>query len=186
MSPLPEAERRTLLQLARRAIEEITERNRVLQAPPAEGQLAERCGVFVSLHHRGRLRGCIGMVEKPPPLAEGVLQCAISAARSDPRFEPVEKEELTALEIEISILSPLAPIRLEDVQVGVHGLYVVSGRSRGLLLPQVPGQFGWTPERFLEETCAKAGLPRDAWKRPETRVLGFTAEVFSEKDYANN
>jgi AmmeMemoRadiSam system protein A len=185
MSPLPESERRALLELARRVIREITKQDCIPAYGKPAGRLAERCGVFVSLHRLGRLRGCIGMVENPPALLEGVVQCAAAAARSDPRFEPVGADELDALEIEISILSPMAPIQPEGVQIGVHGLYVIAGRNRGLLLPQVPGQYGWTRERFLEETCVKAGLPRDAWQQPDTRLLAFTAEVFSEKEFAH-
>jgi AmmeMemoRadiSam system protein A len=183
MSPLPEADRRALLRLARRAIEEIILHDRILDVPKADKQLAAHAGIFVSLHRHGKLRGCIGQVDTSQPLIEGLVQCAIAAARSDPRFDPVRREELASIEIEISVLSPLAPIQPEQIVVGVHGLVVSSGRLRGLLLPQVPGKYGWTRERFLEETCVKAGLPRDSWKSQDTLIHAFTAEVFSEKEY---
>ncbi len=183
MSPLPEAERRALLELARRALTEIVLHGTILDAPPPTGRLAEPAGVFVSIHCEGRLRGCLGKVESTAPVAEAVAQCAISVAREDPRFEPVHAEELPGLEIEISVLSRLEPIIPEQIEVGRHGLLVRRGALRGLLLPQVPLPYRWSPERFLEETCVKAGLPRDSWKDPETRIEAFTAEVFSEADF---
>jgi AmmeMemoRadiSam system protein A len=119
-------------------------------------------------------------VEASLPLAEAVAQMAIAVSRADPRFEPVTADELSGLEIEISVLSPMKPVTPEQIEVGRHGLLVRRGAFRGLLLPQVPEQYHWSRERFLEETCVKAGLPREAWKDPETQIEAFTAEVFSE------
>jgi AmmeMemoRadiSam system protein A len=182
MSPLLNAERRILLALARRAIIEAVVNNRLLEVPPPVGALARPSGAFVSLHRHGRLRGCIGQIEPADSLAVTVARCAVSAAVEDPRFYPVTPEELGELEIEISILSPLQLIQPEQIEVGKHGLLVTRGRMRGLLLPQVATQYRWTRERFLEETCYKAGLERDDWKDPAARVEAFTAEVFSEAD----
>lgn len=183
MSPLPSEERRTLLELARRAIVEAVHSRRPPEISPPAPALGQRAGAFVSLHSRGRLRGCIGQVEPVEALTGAVARCAVSAALEDPRFEPVRPEEVADIEIEISILSPLAPIQPGEIEVGKHGLLVTRARLRGLLLPQVATQYHWSRERFLEEACRKAGLERDAWKDPATRVEAFTAEVFSEADF---
>ena len=97
----------------------------------------------------------------------------------DPRFAPVAAGEIAALEIEISVLSPLESIRPEDIRIGEHGLVVSRGKFRGVLLPQVAIEHGLSVERFLEETCRKAGMERNAWKLPGTQIQGFTAEIFS-------
>jgi AmmeMemoRadiSam system protein A len=102
------------------------------------------------------------------------------AAMQDPRFAPVRLAELDEINIEISVLSPLEEITAGEIQVGTHGLVVTRGTRRGVLLPQVATQFHWDAVRFLEETCMKAELGRNAWKQPETKVQAFTAEIFSE------
>lgn len=182
MSPLPSDDRRALLRLAREAIVASVCENRMLETPPCAGALAERCGAFVSLHAGGCLRGCIGRLDATDSLAGTVIFCAVCAAQDDPRFAPVTADESGALEIEISVLSPLSSIHPEEIQPGVHGLRVSRGPFHGVLLPQVAAEFHWGRERFLEETCVKAGLPRDAWRDPATRVESFTAEVFSEAE----
>ena len=112
-----------------------------------------------------------------------VAYCAMAAALDDPRFAPMTPPEIEGLAIEISVLSPLVEISSEQIEPGKHGLMVTRGVKRGVLLPQVAQQFGWTAERFLEETCVKADLERDDWKQPGTRVQGFTAEIFSEAGF---
>jgi hypothetical protein len=116
-------------------------------------------------------------------LAEVVAHCSKSAALEDPRFEAVSVAELPGIEIELSVLSVPVDVNLEQIEPGKHGLIVSCGWKRGVLLPQVAGQFHWSAQQFLEETCAKADLARDAWKDPATRVQAFTAEVFSEADF---
>lgn len=138
---------------------------------------------FVTLHRQGQLRGCVGLPQARQPLYLTVAEAALSAAFHDPRFPLVEAEELPELEIEISILSPLAPIQPEQVVPGEHGLLVTDGFYRGLLLPQVAREHGWGRERFLEETCLKAGLEPAAWKRG-VKLEAFTACVFSESTSA--
>ncbi len=139
-------------------------------------------GAFVTLERYGRLRGCIGRVESPAPLAETVRDMARAAAFEDPRFPPLTADEFADVDVEVSVLSPPAPIDPADVEPGRHGLIVEQGRHRGLLLPQVAAERGWDRETFLEQTCIKAGLPPDAWRRPDTRVLAFEAQVFGERD----
>lgn len=183
MSPLPSEERRTLLDLARRAIVFAVEHHRWAEGGIPTGILKQPAGAFVTLHHRGRLRGCIGQVEAVDSLAHVVARCAVSAALEDPRFQPLSRRELAGVEIEISVLSSLAMISPAEIEVGKHGLIVTRGRNRGVLLPQVPVQYQWTVERFLEETCLKGALEREAWRDSATRIQAFTAEVFSEAEF---
>ncbi len=171
------------LQLARRAIDTFLRRGECRYVSVADPSLARPSGVFVTLERGRRLRGCIGQVEPIESLAIAVARCAIAAAHEDPRFEPVVLPELPEIEIELSVLSALEPIRPEMIEVGRHGLFVTRGSRRGLLLPQVAGDRGWHRERFLEETCAKAGLEPHAWRDPATLLRAFTAEVFSERDF---
>ena len=178
-------DKNALLQNARRSLVETIVHGRRWKPDTPTGILAERRGAFVTLHLRGKLRGCVGQVETHQSLAETVARCAISAAREDDRFNPVQPDEVAQLTIEISVLSPPKLITPNEIQIGMHGLIVECGRFRGLLLPQVATERKWTAEKFLSETCVKAGLPSDAWKSGETQIFGFTAEVFSEHEAAS-
>ena len=180
MPCLSEADQRALLELARKAIREAVLHRKIPDFIPRDGVFSERCGVFVTLHVRGRLQGCIGVTEPNESLGEAVVRCAVSAALEDPRFAPMKALQLEEMSIEISLLSALEPIVPEAIEIGRHGLLVVNHANRGLLLPKVAAEHGLTREQFLEETCRKAGLPRDAWKDSETRIFGFTSEVFSD------
>jgi len=175
-------DKNALLQIARRSLAETIVHGRRWQPDAPAGILAEHRGVFVTLHLRGKLRGCVGQVESNKSLAETVVRCAISAAREDDRFDPVQSDEVPQLTIEISVLSPPKQITPSGIQIGTHGLIVECGPFRGLLLPQVATERKWSAEKFLAETCLKAGLPSDAWKSAETKILGFTAEIFSENE----
>ncbi len=179
MSPLTEAEQHVLLRLAREATEESVRTGTLSARPPSPEVPPERCGVFVTLHKHGHLRGCVGYIESAKPLDQTVRECARAAALTDPRFDPVEPEELPHLHLEISVLSPLEDIRPEQVEIGRHGLLISSGYQRGLLLPQVPIEWKWDRETFLRETCRKAGLDEDAWEHG-ARIQAFTAQVFAE------
>jgi AmmeMemoRadiSam system protein A len=180
MPYLSEVDGQNLLVLARKAIVEAVTRGELPEKIPDEGIFSERRGVFVTLHVRGELRGCIGTTESDEPLGEATVRCAASAALNDPRFPPMSSEELGALSIEISVLSPLMPIRPEEIEIGRHGLVVSDENHRGLLLPQVAPEHGLNREQFLAETCRKARLPREAWQWTSTRIQGFTCEVFSD------
>jgi len=176
---LTAADEQTLLRLARRALEEAARHRPPSDPDPPPGALREKCGAFVTLQKRGTLRGCIGYAEPARPLYQTVRECAFAAASHDPRFEPVTAEELPQLRVEISVLSSLEEIKPQQIEVGRHGLMVSLGIRRGLLLPRVAVDWKWDRIRFLEETCAKAGLPRDAWQRG-TQIQAFTAQVFAE------
>jgi AmmeMemoRadiSam system protein A len=175
-----EEDRRLLLQRARQAVTEAISQSQVPSEIPKQGIFGERRGVFVTLHVRGRLCGCIGVIECNQPLGESIVQCAADAAVRDPRFSPLRPEELDDLNIEISILSPPAPIQPEEIEIGRHGLLVVWEKQRGILLPQVAAEHRFSREQFLEETCRKAALPRQAWRQGDVRIFGFTCEVFAE------
>jgi AmmeMemoRadiSam system protein A len=180
MPSLSETDRRSLLASARRAIAEAVSLQKSAGDIPQSGVLGEKRGVFVTLHKRGRLRGCIGVVEAFEPLGDSIARCAANAALHDSRFSPVRSEELPELEIELSLLSPLEPILPENIEIGKHGLLISQGPRRGLLLPQVAVEHKLGREQFLEETCRKAGLDPKAWQEPETQIYGFTCEVFTE------
>lgn len=180
MLPLAEEHGRILLSVARQALAEVVAGRGLPDAAELSGALVERAGAFVTLRVRGSLRGCIGQVEAERPLVRTVAECAAAAALEDPRFPPVSPPELDSLDIEISVLSPPFDINPLEIEVGRHGLLISSGFQRGLLLPQVAVEWQWDSLRFLAETCRKAGLPADAWRRG-ARVQGFTTQVFIER-----
>jgi AmmeMemoRadiSam system protein A len=173
-------DRRAMLALARAAIVSTFEGRRLSQTASEPSCFSLRQGLFVTLEVYGKLRGCIGVIEAQGQLRESIIHCAQSAAFRDPRFPPLRAEELSGLKIEISILSDLFPIALHEIQIGKHGLLVATEDHRGLLLPQVATEHKLSREEFLEETCHKAGLPRDAWRAPQTKIHAFTCEIFGE------
>ena len=131
------------------------------------------------------LRGCLGHIAADRPLADLIPDLTVAAAREDPRFPPVARDEVDRIRIEISVLSPPQEVDATDpraIQIGRDGLMVERGEARGLLLPQVAPEHRWTAEEFLEATCEKAGLPRHAWREPGTRVSTFLADVFEEEN----
>jgi uncharacterized protein len=180
MPSLSEADRRSALELARTAVISAVSHRKLPDLIPHQGIFAERRGVFVTLHVRRHLQGCIGVTEAKEPLGEAIVRCAAGAAVEDPRFSPMTPDQLAGLSIEISLLSSLEPISPESIEIGRHGLFVQLYAQRGVLLPQVAVEHRLTREQFLEETCRKAGLRREAWRDPEARLLGFTCDVFSE------
>src|SRR5262245_14217464 len=174
-----EVDRELLLRIARAAIAGHVD----VVVPPIldAGEMTLRLGgAFVTLHKGTDLRGCIGHIEADEPLPQVVARCAIEACSADPRFPPVTAAELSEIEIELSLLGPLEPIEgPADIEIGRHGLVVERGWRRGLLLPQVATERKWDSEKFIAQTCHKAGLPPDAW-RHGAKVWRFEAEVFAE------
>ena len=176
-----------LLHIARVCIEGLVRRGIEPDLSEREGispALAQNHGAFVTIKLKGRLRGCIGVFEGEKPLPETVADMAISAAARDPRFKPVTCDELNSLTIEISVLSPMKRVDTNvnnpsAIEVGTHGLFVVKGSKRGVLLPQVAIEHGFDRETFLNETCLKAGLSPGDW-RDGAEVYTFEAEVFKE------
>jgi uncharacterized protein len=182
---LTEDERAVLLATAREAIRaNLVGGTRVSVAAEDSSCLRLPGAAFVTLHVGGELRGCIGHLEVQEPLLTVVARCAVAASSDDPRFAPISSEELPAARIEISVLGPLEQIEdPSDFQVGRHGLLVSQGRLRGLLLPQVAAGRHWDPATFLTQTCLKAGLEKDAWRKG-ARVFRFEAEIFGEPEEA--
>jgi len=145
--------------------------------------LNEEVGVFVTLKIEGKLRGCIGMLITKEPLYITVSNMALEAAFHDPRFEALKKEEYTALEVEISVLTPFKKIdSIDEIKVGKHGLMISRGNNSGLLLPQVATEYAWDKNTFLEHACIKAGLSTDAWKESDVEICIFSAEVFGSEE----
>jgi AmmeMemoRadiSam system protein A len=178
------AQKRALLGIAHRAILSVLQRQ-FFPEEPAPAGLSEPRGVFTTLYLHGQLRGCVGYALPVVALDRAVGETARAAAFEDSRFSPVTLEEALELEISLSVLSRLFPIHPEAIEVGRHGLVLSDGARRGLLLPQVPEENGWDRKTFLEQTCRKAGLPMDAWRKTAT-IEAFTAEVFSDGDVENS
>jgi len=176
--PLSQEERDKLKKLVRDAIEGVLFGK---ECGPVEltELLKEKCGAFVTIKNCGALRGCIGYVRGYLPLHETVREMAIQAAFNDPRFDPVNKEEWKDIDFEISVLTPMKKIEdVSEIEIGVHGIYIEKGVHSGLLLPQVATEQNWDRTVFLEYTCYKAGLPKDAWKSKDTDIYIFSADVF--------
>ena len=179
-------QRQTLLRIAREVIDAAVKGQTPTQHELSDPLFAEHRGCFVTVKNHGRLRGCIGTFTADAPLLRTVEQMA-QAATHDPRFpfDRITAAELSQIDIEISVLSPLRktndPLSLE---LGKHGIYIRRGLASGCFLPQVATEADWDKEQFLSNCCAgKAGLDPDAWKDPKTEVLLFTAEIFSESEH---
>jgi AmmeMemoRadiSam system protein A len=178
---LSPADKQRLLQAARDSIAARLQGKAATPVQVSSAVLEEFRGAFVSLHRRGQLRGCIGYIEAVKPLLQTVREMAPAAAFKDPRFRPLQADELADLEIEISVLTPMRLVKNpEEIEVGQHGLYIVKGINRGLLLPQVATQYHWDRQTFLEQTCLKACLPSNAWKDSDTQIFVFKAEIFAD------
>jgi AmmeMemoRadiSam system protein A len=173
-------EEKTLLkEIARTSIEAAVKHTDVPEFKKIPKRLNEQYGIFVTLNKHGTLRGCIGHIIGDQPLYLSCQQMAQAAALEDPRFPPVTEKELSDLEIEISVLTPLERVKdYSTIVIGRDGLLIRKGYYSGLLLPQVAAEYGWTTEEFLQETCHKAGLPSDAYKAKDAEVYKFSAEVF--------
>lgn len=173
-----EAERDLLKRVARSGIEHelLGKPEEPLEIPD---KFHEPMGAFVCLKTKGELKGCIGYVKAILPLVDTVKQMAVQAAFHDPRFVPLNPREWQDTEIEISVLTPMTKIKaIEEIEVGVHGLYIEKGGYSGLLLPQVAVENHWDRIEFLEYTCFKAGLPGNAWKTKDANIFIFSADVF--------
>ena len=173
-------ERRALLRIAQEAVEAAV-RGEAYHPETDSAALTEPRGAVVTLKIEGQLRGCIGVTEPLYPLVEAVARMGRSAALDDPRFPAVTPGELDQLDLEISALTPLEPLAdPEGLEIGRHGLLIRHAGGSGLLLPQVPVEWGWDRDEFLAHVCRKAGLPADAWRDAE--LFTFEAEVFPEQD----
>jgi AmmeMemoRadiSam system protein A len=176
--PLSEEDKEQLKEIAKKAIESVLF-GQNLEALNLGEKLKEKGGAFVTIKKKGDLRGCIGYIRAVLPIHQTVKEAAVQAAFHDPRFGPLNKNEWKDIEIEISVLTPMKKIEdVQEIEVGQHGLYIEKGHESGLLLPQVATEYDWDRMTFLEQTCYKAGLPRDAWKRAGVNIYIFSADVF--------
>ncbi len=182
-SLLNQAQKKRLLEIARKAIEDYLDKGEVLKLKEEDPVLNKKMGAFVTLHKSGELRGCIGNMVGKGPLYLTIQDMAIAAATQDPRFPSVTKGELKDTDIEISVLSPMLKVRdPSEIEMGKHGVMVQSGFRSGVFLPQVATETGWDKETFMNNLCVhKAGLSADAWKKGKCEMFIFTAEVFGEK-----
>jgi len=172
-------EKAKLKEIAQKSVEAAVKDEKLPEFKNISSKLKEPYGIFVTLNKHGNLRGCIGRIISDQPLYVSCQLMAKAAALEDPRFPLVTEKELSDLEIEISVLTPLERVKnFDDIVIGRDGLYIIKGHYRGLLLPQVAAEYGWTVEEFLEETCHKAGLPSNAYKEKDTEIYKFSAEVF--------
>jgi len=190
---LTDEEGRFLIKLARNTVEQYLEIGKAIK-PPKETpkKLFEHCGVFVTINNivsgEKRLRGCIGYPYPTSPLVEAVIDSAINAATEDPRFESLTLAELDKVVFEVSVLTPPEPVQVKNpkeylskIKVGEDGLIIEKGYQKGLLLPQVPVEWGWCEEEFLCQCCMKAGLPPDTWLIKDAKIYKFKAIIFDEQ-----
>jgi AmmeMemoRadiSam system protein A len=176
---LSEQDKKTLHEIARQSIAAGLQGQPPAPLQGLSGILQEPRGAFVTVHLRGHLRGCIGLIEAVKPLAETIQEMALAAAFRDPRFPPLTAEEFKDSDIEISVLTPMRLTKnIDEIQVGVHGLMIEKGHHRGLLLPQVATEYKWDRNTFLDHTCLKAGLPPGTWNDPQAQLYIFSADIF--------
>jgi uncharacterized protein (TIGR00296 family) len=177
-----------LVKKARKAVTEFLKNNSKISDAEFNSKFDFSSGVFVTLNKQDSLRGCIGYPLPIKKLSDGLIDAAISAATQDTRFSPVSIDELDKITFEVTVLTPPVEIKVEQpseylkqIQVGKDGLIVENSYSSGLLLPQVPTEYGWDVEEFLEYTCQKAGLEKDAWKDKDTKISKFQGVIFKEE-----
>jgi len=189
---MSDEEGKFLVNLSRQAVQKYLESGETATPPKdTPKKLFVNCGAFVTIntikHGKSQLRGCIGYPYPTNPLVEAVIDAAINAATQDPRFYPLQTSELNDVVFEVSVLTPPEPVKVDNprdcvkkIKVGQDGLIVEKGFYKGLLLPQVPVEWGWSEEEFLCQCCLKAGLPPDSWLTKGTKLYKFTAIVFGE------
>ena len=178
-----------LVKTARMAVTEfLLNGKRMKLEQEREKKFSFNAGVFVTLNNADGLRGCIGFPMPDKKLSHGIIDAAIAAATEDPRFSPVKTNELNDIVFEVTVLTPPVEITvtdpmeyLEKIKVGRDGLIIRNSFSSGLLLPQVPVEYGWNVEEFLQHTCEKAGLEKNTWKNEKVKIEKFEGIVYKEE-----
>jgi len=178
-----------LVKTARKAVTEfLSNGNRMKLESDLEEKFSFNSGVFVTLNNPDGLRGCIGFPMPEKKLSHAIVEGAIAAATEDPRFPSVKTNELNDIVFEVTVLTPPVEIDvsdpmeyLEKIKVGRDGLIIRHSFSSGLLLPQVPVEYGWDVEEFLQHTCEKAGLARNTWKNESVKIEKFEGIIFKEE-----
>ena len=182
-----------LVKTARTAVTEfLSNGKRIKLESESEKKFSLNAGVFVTLNNADGLRGCIGFPMPDKKLSHGIIDAAIAAATEDPRFSPVKINELNNIVFEVTVLTPPVEITvtdpmeyLEKIKVGRDGLIIRNSFSSGLLLPQVPVEYDWNVEEFLQHTCEKAGLEKDTWKNEKVKIEKFEGIVYKEETNGN-
>ena len=192
-SQFSDSDGKKLVKMARRAVTEYLKNNQTIDDSEFNSKFNFSSGVFVTLNKQDSLRGCIGFPLPVKKLSEGLIDAAISAATRDTRFEPVNEDELANIVFEVTILTKPEEVVVDDtsqyvqnIKVGKDGLIVDNGFASGLLLPQVPIEYRWDEQEFLEYTCQKAGLSKDAWKDRSTKISKFQGVIFKEESPNGN
>ncbi|WP_147822291.1 AmmeMemoRadiSam system protein A [Salidesulfovibrio onnuriiensis] len=176
---LNDEEKHSLMDLVKDSIQSYFNGEHAEPPTPETKTLQKELGAFVTLKIDGHLRGCIGNVQGNGPVYRTIWNMARSAAFNDPRFPELTPDEFARVDIEISILGPISECHHPgEIKVGRHGLIIARGGQSGLLLPQVPVEWGWDRETFLRQTCRKAGLAEDSWNKAGTTIFWFEAVVF--------
>ncbi|BDQ31750.1 AMMECR1 domain-containing protein [Nitrosopumilus zosterae] len=177
-----------LVKTARKAVAEYLKNKSKIADSDFHSRFNFESGVFVTINKKDSLRGCIGYPIPIKKLSYGLIDAAISAATQDPRFTPVSTDELDKIVFEVTVLTPPVEIKVDDpleylsiIKVGRDGLIVENSYSSGLLLPQVPTEYGWDVEEFLQHTCEKAGINKDSWKEGSTKISIFEGVIFKEE-----
>jgi len=186
---LSDSDGAVLVKTARKAVTEfLSNGNRMKLESDLEEKFSFNSGVFVTLNNHDGIRGCIGFPMPEKKLSHAIIEGAIAAATEDPRFPSVKTNELNDIVFEVTVLSPPVEIDLSDpmeylekIKVGRDGLIIRHSFSSGLLLPQVPVEYGWNVEEFLQHTCEKAGLARDTWKNESVKIEKFEGIIFKEE-----
>lgn len=175
-----EEDGKKLLKLARESIEQGFDREKKINLPE-EKQFRQARGVFVTLTKKGELRGCIGYPEAVYSVSEAVLGAAKSAAFSDPRFLPLNQDELADIKLEVSVLTEMQEMKdKKNIKIGEDGLVIKYLGYSGLLLPQVAIEWKMSQLQFLEAIARKAGLDKDRWMDDKAKLFKFQAQIFSE------
>jgi uncharacterized protein (TIGR00296 family) len=177
-----------LVKIARKTVTELLRTNSKINDPDFNSKFNFDSGVFVTINKQNSLRGCIGFPFPVKKLSEGLIDAAIAAATEDPRFSPVTSDELDQIVFEVTVLTPPIEIKVKDpleyltnIKIGRDGIIVENEYTSGLLLPQVPTEYGWNEKEFLCHTCEKAGLDKDAWKDRSTKISRFEGAIFKEE-----
>ncbi len=178
-----------LVKTARKIVTEYLEKNEKIELDQEfKSKFSFESGVFVTINNLQGLRGCIGFPLPQKKLFNALADASLAAATEDPRFSPVKKEELNEIVFEVTVLSPPVKIQVSNpldyptkIKVGTDGLIIKYDFNSGLLLPQVPVEYGWSEKEFLNNTCEKAGLAADMWKDPKTEVLKFEGIIYKEE-----
>jgi len=186
---LSDSDGAVLVKTARKAVTEfLSNGNRMKLESDLEEKFSFNSGVFVTLNNPDGLRGCIGFPMPEKKLSHAIIEGAIAAATEDPRFPSVKTNELNDIVFEVTVLTPPIVVDvsdpmeyLEKIKVGRDGLIIRHSFSSGLLLPQVPVEYGWNVEEFLQHTCEKAGLSRDTWKNESVKIEKFEGIIFKEE-----